>query len=214
MNVIEKLINQTTTVIEFENHWEMTGSAELKNAPALSENALRALRDFVDFCKGSTLICRPILPSCDIDGIYKENEIYFEVDCVWSDAKETDCITVARVSKEYADQKIREVEKLRDISEPDFSSMQSMHDIYPPDYPENFVDVMINENFNAIYKRPNDKENLNPLGNFYRRKTIHNDIVRTIERLQSEKLDFDHVTVFLSDHFKIEVLVKSRPSVN
>ena len=96
------------------------------------------------------------------------------------------------------------------LSEYDFINSITAHDIYPPDYPENYVDVKLNESFKGIYKRPEDEANLNPMGNFYRRKSIHNDILRIIERMKSEKIDFRNFEDFQSDHFKIEVMVKAR----
>jgi len=197
--------------IEFESDPEITGSSEVKDVAPLSKDALKSLQEFVSFCKDSELVCRPILPGCFIDGIYQKNGVYFEVDCVWSDAKENDCITVICVSQEYAEQKSTEVEKTNDVlSEYDFINSITAHDIYPPDYPQNYVDVKLNEIFKAIYKRPEDKEDLNPLGNFYRRKSIHNDILKTIERMKSEKVDFGNFDEFHSDHFKVEVMVKAR----
>lgn len=205
LNVILK----TQVKIEFESDPEITGSSEVKDAAPLSKDALKSLQEFVSFCKDSELVCRPILPGCFIDGIYQKNGVYFEVDCVWSDAKENNCITVIRVSKEYADQKIRKVKEFEEaFIEPDISGIHTFQDIYPSDYPQNYVDVKLNESFKAIYKRPGDKEDLNPLGNFYRQKSIHNDILKTIERMKSEKVDFRNFDDFQSDHFKIEVMIK------
>ncbi|ADE39521.1 hypothetical protein [Candidatus Puniceispirillum marinum] len=207
LNVILK----TQVKIEFESDPVITGSSEVKDVAPLSKDALKSLQEFVSFCKDSELLCRPSLPSCFIDGIYQKNGVYFEVDCVWSDAKENNCITVIRVSKEYAEQKSTEVEKTNEVlSEYDFINSITAHDIYPPDYPQNYFDVELNESFKAIYKRPEDKEDLNPLGNFHRRKSIHNDILRTIERMKSEKIDFRNFEDFQSDHFKVEVMVKAR----
>ena len=209
------LILKSQVKIEFESDPEITGSSEVKDVAPLSKDALKSLQDFVSFCKDSELVCRPILPGCFIDGIYQKNGVYFEVDCVWSDAKENNCITVIRVSKEYAEQKSTEVEETNEVlSEYDFINSITAHHIYPPDYPENYVDVKLNESFKAIYKRPEDEANLNPMGNFYRRKSIHNDILRTIERMQMEKINFNNVEDFQSDHFKINVMIKSRSPLN
>ena len=197
--------------IEFESDPEITGSSEVKDVAPLSKDALKSLHEFVSFCKDSELVCRPILPGCFIDGIYQKNGVYFEVDCVWSDAKENNCITVSGVTREYAEQKSAEIEETeKKLAKYDFINSITAHDIYPPDYPENYVDVKLNESFQAIYKRPEDKEDLNPLGNFYRRKSIHNDILKTIERMKSEKVDFRNFDDFQSDHFKVEVMVKAR----
>lgn len=204
------LILKSQVKIEFESSPEITGSSEVKDVAPLSKDALKSLQDFVSFCKDSELVCRPILPGCFVDGIYQKNGVYFEVDCIWSDTKENNCITVIRVSKEYAEQKSTEVEETNEVlSEYDFINSITAHDIYPPDYPENYVDVKLNESFKAIYNRPEDEANLNPMGNFYRRKSIHNDILRTIERMKSEKIDFRSFEDFQSDHFKVEVMVKA-----
>ena len=205
------VISKSQVKIEFESDPEITGSSEAKDVAPLPNDALKSLQEFVSFCKDSELVCRPILPGCFIDGIYQKNGVYFEVDCVWSDAKENNCITVIGVSKEYAEQKSTEVEKTNSVlSEYDFINSITAHDIYPPDYPQNYVDVKINESFKAIYKRPEDKEDLNPLGNFHRQKSIHNDILKTIERMNSKKVDFRNFDDFQSDHFKVEVMVKAR----
>jgi hypothetical protein len=204
------LILKSQVKIEFESDPEITGSSEVKDVAPLSKDALKSLQEFVSFCKDSELVCRPILPGCFVDGIYQKNGVYFEVDCVWSDVKENNCITVIHVSKEYAEQKSTEVGKTNEVlSEYDFINSITAHDIYPPDYPVNYVDVKLNESFKAIYKRPEDEANLNPMGNFYRRKSIHNDILRTIERMNSEKIDFRNFEDFQSDHFKVEVMVKA-----
>jgi hypothetical protein len=204
------LILKSQVKIEFESDPEITGSSEVKDVAPLSKDALKSLQEFVSLCKDSELVCRPILPGCFVDGIYQKNGVYFEVDCVWSDTKENNCITVIRVSKEYAEQKSTEVGKTNEVlSEYDFINSITANDIYPPDYPENYVDVKLNESFKAIYKRPEDEANLNPMGNFYRRKSIHNDILRTIERMKSEKIDFRNYEDFQSDHFKVEVMVKA-----
>lgn len=211
MNMLQRLIDEPGVPIEFENHSEITGSSEVKDAPCLSENELQSLAEFVSFCRSSKLVHRPVLPACDIDGIYQENGIYFEVDCVWSDAKENNYISVIRVSKEYVEQKFTKVEETNEVlSEYDCINSITARDVYRPDYPENYVDVKINEDFTVIYKRPEDQEDLNPLGNFHRRKSIHSDILRTIDRMKSEKIDFKNIEYFQSDHFKIEVMVKAR----
>jgi hypothetical protein len=197
--------------IEFESAPEITGCSEVRDVEPLSQDALNSIQEFVAFCKDSKLICRPVLPGCFVDGIYQKNGVYFEVDCVWSDAKENNCITVIRVSKEYAEQKFTEAEETIEVlSEYDFINSITALDVYPPDHPKNYVDVKINEDFTVIYKRPEDKEDLNPLRNFHRRKSIHNDILRTIDRMKSEKIDFRNFEDFQSDHFKIEVMVKAR----
>ena len=108
-----------------------------------------------------------------------------------------------------------EVAKIHeDLSECEFIDTIRTQNIYPADYPENYNNVMVDENFIAIYKRQEDQKDLNPIGNFYRRKSIHNDILRTIERMQFEKIDFSSVENFQSDHFKIEVMIMTRSPSN
>ena len=207
MEFLQKLLNRPNVLLEFDDHWELTGSAKAKDTFLPSEDALESLQELVTYCKMLKPVCRPILPVCDIDGIYQKNEIYFEVDCVWNDSRERTSITIKRVTKEYTEQKSKEtIQTLENLS-PDFSSL---HDIYPLDYPENYSNVIIDENFIAIYEKPEDSKDLNEIGNFWRRNHIHNDVWRTIKRMRSKKNDFTIINKFHSDNFKIEVMIKTR----
>ena len=78
------------------------------------------------------------------------------------------------------------------------ASKDKVHDI---------VSIDINNAFCAEYERPEDCETLNKVGNFYRRKSIHNDVVRTIERLTSQGFGFALGQHIASDHFEITIKI-------